>query len=84
MNLFAFIAVTVAAFIVGVIGFSQVIGSIQNISWRPFLVVPMLLWIAILAGGVYLELHFFPSQPLPLIIGYVVALLAVLSSGRIQ
>ena len=84
MGIFMFLVIAVIAFIVGVFGFSQIIGALQNISWRPGLIVPMLLWIAILVGGVWLELRLFPSHPIPLIIGYVVSLLAVLSSGKIH
>ena len=84
MGILVFLIVAVVAFVVGVFGFSQIIGALQNISWRPGLIVPMLLWIAILAGGVWLELYLFPGQPLPLIIGYVISFLAVLSSGKIH
>ena len=84
MGIFMFLVIAVIAFIVGVFGFSQIIGALQNISWRPGLIVPMLLWMAILVGGVWLELHLFPGHPIPLIIGYVVSLIVVLSSGKIQ
>ncbi len=79
-----FIVVVVIAWVVGVIGFSQIIGAIQNMKERPGLLMPMLLWILILAGGFFLEHYLLPEQPLPLIIGYAASFITVLAQGKVM
>ena len=84
MSVFMFVVVAVLSFVVGVIGFSQIIGAVQNLSVRPNLLLPMILWAAILAGGFFLERHLFPDDLLPLLIGYGASFVIVLFQGRIE
>lgn len=84
MSTLVFILVLVIAWVVGVIGFSQIIGSLQNMKERPGLLMPMLLWLVILAGGFFLEHYLFPANPLPLILGYAASFITVLAQGKIM
>lgn len=78
-----FIIVAVVAWFVGVFGWSQIIGSLQNLSVRKSLWFTLILWIAIMSGGAYLAIAVFAS-PWALIAGYVISLGQVFSAGRIQ
>ncbi len=84
MSTLAFVLVILIAWVVGVIGFSQIIGSLQNMKDRPGLLMPMLLWILILAGGFFLEHYLFPENPLPVILGYAASFITVLAQGKIM
>ncbi len=78
-----FIVVAVIAWIVGVFGWSQIIGSLQNLSARKGLLFTMLLWIVIMGAGAYVAIVKFAAV-WPLVIGYGIALVQTLSAGRIS
>lgn len=78
-----FIIILVLAYVVGVFGWSQVIGSLQNLSTRKGLAFTLILWLAILGVGAYFAIAKFDGL-LPLAIGYGVSLVQTLFSGKIQ
>ena len=78
-----FIIILVIAWFMGVWGWSQVIGSLQNISAKPSLAITFIVWLAILGVLAYIAIPKF-SGTIPLLIGYAVALLQVLFSGKIE
>ena len=77
------IIIGVIAWIVGVIGWSQIIGSLQNLDRRKGLLVTLVLWIAIMGAGAYIAIAKFNGL-LPLAAGYFVALIQVKAQGRIE
>lgn len=73
-----FIIILAVSYILGLFGFAQIIGSIQNARARGFMtVITIVSWVAILFGGYYLVAHFFTSAK-PLFIGYAVAFVSLL------
>ena len=86
MSVFLLIIVLIASFAVGVFSFSQIIGSLQNISTRGagLSVFTIVLWGAILAGSFFLMKNLVPGQSAAYYIGMAVSLISVLSSGKIQ
>lgn len=78
-----FIIIVAIAWVVGVFGWAQVIGSVQNIKERPNLWLTLILWIAILIIVAYIVTTKFAGL-VPLGIGYIISLIQVLSSGKIE
>lgn len=78
-----FIIIAVIAWVVGVFGWAQVIGSVQNIKERPNLWLTLILWNAILIIVAYIVTTKFAGL-VPLGIGYIISLIQVLSSGKIE
>ena len=78
-----FIMSVAIAWFVGVLGWAQVIGSVQNIKERPNLWLTLILWIAILIIVAYIVTTKFAGL-VPLGIGYIISLIQVLSSGKIE
>lgn len=73
-----FIIVLAVSYILGLFGFAQIIGSIQNARARGFMaVITIVSWAAILFGGYYLVAHFFTNAK-PLFIGYGIAFISLL------
>lgn len=82
MKIAALIIMLVVAYVVGVLGFTQIIGSIQT-RQRNFL-VPIVIWVVILAAEVLVVWRFFPGLIYACGIGSAVALLSSLRAGRIE
>lgn len=78
-----FIIIAAIAWVVGVFGWAQVIGSVQNIKERPNLWLTLILWNAILIIVAYIVTTKFEGL-VPLGIGYIISLIQVLSSGKIE
>ena len=78
-----FIIIAAIAWVVGVFGWAQVIGSVQNIKERPNLWLTLILWIAILIIVAYIVTTKFAGL-VPLGIGYIISLIQVLSSDKIE
>ncbi len=78
-----FVIIAAIAWIVGVFGWAQVIGSVQNIKERPNLWLTLILWVAILIIVAYIVITKFAGLA-PLGIGYIISLIQVLSSGKIE
>lgn len=78
-----FIIIAAIAWIVGVFGWAQVIGSVQNIKERPNLWSPLILWAVILLVVAYIVVTKFAGL-MPLAIGYIISLIQILSSGKIE
>lgn len=78
-----FIIIAAIAWVVGVFGWAQVIGSVQNIKERPNLWLTLILWNAILIIVAYIVTTKFAGL-VPLGIGYIISLIQVLSSGKIE
>ena len=68
---------------VGILGWSQIIGSLQNIKNRPNLIIALILWLVIMIGlGYYFIVQ--KNAFIPTLIGYAVSLVMVLSQGKIS
>ena len=64
MNFVVMIGVGIGAYVLGVFGFAQIIGSLQNASRRgtAFTLFTIVLWTVILIGGWFLMHTFAPSH----------------------
>ena len=81
--MFKFIIVAVISLIVGAFGWAQIIGSIQNIRHRKYLLFTLILWTTIMAGGAYLAIVTFDSL-WALVIGYGISFVQVISVGKVE
>lgn len=81
-----FAGVLLASFFVGVFGFSQIIGSLQNVKTRGLglTLFTTILWAAILVGSFFLMKRFIPNQATAYYIGMGISLIAVLAQGKIR
>lgn len=78
-----FIIVAVIAWFVGVFGWSQIIGSIQNIRIRRNLLFTLILWTIIMGVGAYFAITTFSSL-WAMVIGYGISFIQIISSGKIE
>lgn len=78
-----FIIVAVIAWLVGVFGWAQIIGSIQNLKIRKNLLFTLVLWIVLLSSGAYFAIVTFDSL-WALIVGYAISFVQIISSGKIE
>lgn len=77
------IIVAVVSWIIGVLGWSQIIGSIQNLALRKKLLFTMIFWIIIMCAIAFVSIVKLDSL-LALAIGYAISFVQVARSGRIQ
>lgn len=78
-----FIIVAVITWLVGVFGWAQIIGSIQNLKIRKNLLFTLVLWIVLLSSGAYFAIVTFDSL-WALIVGYAISFVQIISSGKIE
>ena len=80
------IIVFVISYLVGVFGFSQIIGSLQNIKTRgiPLTIFTSVLWLAITVGTFLIVLFKFDSALIACIIAYIISFIQVVSAGKIE
>ena len=83
MNILIMVLVGAGAYILGVFGFAQIIGSLQNIHARG-IGLTIILWSAILVGGWFLMHTFAPSHSVIYYIATGVSLIQILGTGKIQ
>ncbi len=86
MNILIMVLVGVGAYILGVFGFAQIVGSLQNVRTRGIGITlfTIILWSAILVGGWFLMHTFAPSHSVIYYIATGVSLIQILGAGRIQ
>ncbi len=86
MSFILFVVVLFASFFVGVFGFSQIIGSLQNLKTRGLgpSAITITLWVAILVGSFFLMKKIVPSESTAFFIGMAASFIAVLSQGKIK
>lgn len=82
MNIVLIVVVLIVSWIIGVIGFSQIIGSLQT--RQPNFFIPIIVWAVILLIEFLIVKTFLPAQLTAYGIGTAVALVTVLSAGKIQ
>ena len=78
-----FIIVSTIAWLVGVFGWAQIIGSIQNIRTRKNLLFTLILWTTIMAAGAYFAIMTFDSM-WALVVGYAISFVQIIRSGKIE
>ena len=71
------------SWVIGVIGWAQIVGSLQNLRKQRKYLFTLFLWAAILAAAAYVAITKFNGL-VPLLAGYVVALAMVLSKGKVK
>lgn len=81
--MFKFIIVAVIAWLVGVFGWAQIIGSIQNIRIRKNLLFTLILWTIIMVAGSYFAVATFNSA-WALVVGYGISFVQIIRSGKIE
>lgn len=77
------VLIAVIAWIIGVFGWSQIIGSLQNLDRRKSLFFTLIVWIVILGAVAYIAIVKFNGQA-PLIIGYAISFIQVKAQDRIE
>ena len=83
-----FIIILVLAWVVGVFGWSQIIGCLQRIPSRKgglvgMLMFTLLLWIAIMGVVAYFAIAKFDGL-VPLLIGYGISFIMTIRAGKIE
>lgn len=82
MNYIIFYLVAFGTFIIGVFGFSQIIGSLRA-RQRNFL-IPIIIWISLLLIIYFAFTNFIPNFINALYIGYILSFLIVISQSKIE
>lgn len=82
MSIVLWIVLLVVSYAIGVLGFTQIIGSLQT-RQKNFL-VPLLVWLVILVGIYFAARKLLPDKMLALYAGYGISLLQTLFAGKIQ
>ena len=77
------IVVAIAAWIIGAFGWAQIIGSIQNLSYKPSYIFTIILWLAVMGLTAYFAVAKFDCL-WGLLVGFGISLLQVLSAGTIE
>ena len=80
------IIVFIISYLIGVFGFSQIIGSLQNIKERgiKMTIITSLIWIIILGILIFIIYSKFNSNMISSAIALIISLIQVVSTGRIQ
>ena len=78
-----FIIVAVIAWLVGLFGWAQIVGSIQNLRIKKYLLFTMILWAVIMAAGAYFAIITFDST-WALVVGYGISFVQIIRSGKIE
>lgn len=86
MNFILFLLVAFFSFVIGTLGFAQIIGSLQNIKLRGIgmTLFTIILWGIILVGEWMLLMNFLPDYKIPYYAATVISLLLVLGSGKVK
>jgi len=86
MQLLILILVAIISYVLGVFGFSQIVGSLQNIRSRGvgLTIFTVCLWCAILVIAAILVHRFFYPQRIGYYIVTVISLVQVLAYGKIS
>ena len=82
-TLLKFIIIAAVAWILGVFGWAQIIGSLQNIKTRKSLAFTLVLWIVIMAVGGYIAIAVLQNT-WALVVGYLISFIQVKAQGRIS
>lgn len=78
-----FIIIAVIAWLVGIFGWAQIIGSIQNIRIRKNLLFTLILWTIIMVAGACFAIITFDSI-WALVVGYAISFVQIIRSGKIE
>lgn len=78
-----FIIIAAIAWLVGVFGWAQIIGSLQNLDERKGLLFTLILWAAIMGGFALVAISKFNSIG-ALALGYAVSFIQVKGQGNIE
>lgn len=84
MDYFFFLVVLLVSWVIGVVGWAQIIGSIQNIRVRPNLIIAIIIWGIIIAGSFFIVKSFFSSKMLAWAIAMVLSFIQVFKQGKIE
>ena len=79
------IVVAIVSWLVGIFGWAQIIGSLQNAKSRGPLMtlITIIIWICVLGGIAYFGIVKLGCK-VALIIGYAVSLVMIVGKGRIE
>ncbi len=80
--MFVMIIAAFVAWVIGVWGWAQILGSLQNMGQRGGLFFTLVLWIAIMGGGLYLASGL--GYLVPFLVGYALSFIQVSRTGRIE
>lgn len=79
-------AVLVVSWVIGVLGISQIIGTLQNLKSRAPVAsaFTLILWLVIMGAACFAVHRFIPDFRIVYYIGTGISLVQVLAAGRIQ
>lgn len=78
-----FILITVIAWLLGILGWSQIIGSIQNLRVKKNLLFTLILWAIVMATAAYFAIATFNGL-WALVVGYSISFIQIISSGKVE
>lgn len=86
MDFLIFCVVAALAYVVGLFGFAQIIGSLQNVKSRGagMTVFTIAIWFVILMTGWFLRNRFAPEQDVAYYVATAVSFVQILLAGKIQ
>lgn len=85
MRFVIFSVILFISWIIGIWGWAQIIGGLQNLKSRGFIMlVTIMIWLLIIGLTLLLVLKFFNSYILAWIIGMAISFLRIITSGRIE
>ena len=84
--MFMFFVIAFLAYLLGLFGFSQIIGSLQNVKTRGagMTVFTIAIWFVILMTGWFLRNRFAPEQDVAYYVATAVSFVQILLAGKIQ
>lgn len=82
MSIVLWLVLLVVSYVVGVLSFTQIVGSLQT-KQKNFL-IPILVWGVILVAVFFAARKLLPEKMLALYIGYGISLIQTLCAGKIQ
>jgi len=78
-----FIIILIVAWFVGIFGWAQIVGGLQNVDTNKGLIVTIIIWVAIMGAGAYFAIAKLDGT-WPLVIGYVASYVKIRGQGKIE
>ena len=72
------------SWLIGVVGWAQVVGGFQNLGIRSNMILTIIIWLAIIFACVFLVRQFFADKMLFCFIGLAISFVQVLMQGKIE
>lgn len=86
MDFVILIFVGIVAYVIGIFGWAQIIGSFQNIKQRGLGMTffTILIWVGIIFGAFLISKSFFSNQLLGFYLGIIISFVQIIFAGKIE